>query len=146
MVTFRRMTETDVFRVAELEKNIFSDAWSERGLRDTLGQKQAFVTVAEEENEIVGYCIIYYAMTEAEIARIAVAETMRRKGVGCGLLDAVRNCCKEMKVERLLLDVRESNDSARSFYQKYGFVEDGVRKGFYEQPKENAVLMSKMLN
>ncbi len=145
MVTFRKMTETDVFRVAELEKNIFSDAWSEVGLRDTLGQKQAFITVAEEDNEIVGYCIIYYAMTEAEIARIAVTENMRRKGVGCGLLDEVCNCCKKMKVERLLLDVRESNDSARSFYQKYGFVVDGVRKGFYEQPKENAVLMSKML-
>ena len=146
MATFRRMTETDVFRVAAMEKNIFSDAWSETGLRDTLGQKQAFVLVAEEENEIVGYCIIYYVMTEAEIARIAVDETMRRKGVGYGLLDAVCNCCREMKVERLLLDVRESNDSARSFYQRCGFVEDGVRKEFYEQPKENAILMSKMLN
>ena len=145
MQIFRNMTEQDVIPVAELEKKVFSDAWTSTGIYETFCQDQAFVTVAENDGEIVGYCIIYYVMDEAEIARIAVDEKVRRQGLGRGLLDFVCECCKVKHVQRLLLDVRESNVGARTFYQQYGFVEDGIRKNFYELPKENAVLMSKIL-
>lgn len=143
MQIFRNMTEKDVAGVAELEKKIFSDAWTSRGIYETFCQNQAFVGVAECDGEIVGYCIIYYVMDEGEIARIAVDEKVRRQSVGRGLLDFVCECCKMKNINRLLLDVRESNEGAREFYEQYGFTVDGVRKNFYEQPKENAVLMSK---
>ena len=145
MQIFRNMTEQDVIPVAELEKKVFSDAWTSTGIYETFCQDQAFVTVAENDGEIVGYCIIYYVMDEAEIARIAVDEKVRRQGVGRGLLDFVCECCKVKHVQRLLLDVRESNESARRFYEQYGFAVDGIRKNFYDQPKENAVLMSKSI-
>ena len=143
MQIFRNMTEQDVAGVAELEKKVFSDAWTSTGIYETFCQNQAFVAVAECDGEITGYCIIYYVMDEGEIARIAVDEKVRRQGVGRGLLDFICECCKIKKVYRLLLDVRESNESARRFYEQYGFAVDGVRKNFYDQPKENAVLMSK---
>ncbi|MEE0884895.1 MAG: ribosomal protein S18-alanine N-acetyltransferase [Faecalimonas sp.] len=143
MQIFRNMTEQDVIPVAELEKKVFSDAWTSTGIYETFCQDQAFVAVAECDGEITGYCIIYYVMDEGEIARIAVDEKVRRQGVGRGLLDFVCECCKIKNVYRLLLDVRESNESARRFYRQYGFTVDGVRKKFYDQPKENAVLMSK---
>jgi ribosomal-protein-alanine N-acetyltransferase len=57
----------------------------------------------------------------------------------------VENTCEEKGITRLMLDVRESNESARAFYKSLGFEEDGIRKNFYEMPKENAVLMSKVL-
>ena len=145
MQIFRNMTEQDVIPVAELEKKVFYDAWTSTGIYETFCQDQAFVTVAENDGEIVGYCIIYYVMDEAEIARIAVDEKVRRQGVGRGLLDFVCECCKVKHVQRLLLDVRESNESARRFYEQYGFAVDGIRKNFYDQPKENAVLMSKSI-
>lgn len=145
MQIFRNMTEQDVIPVAELEKKVFSDAWTSTGIYETFCQDQAFVTVAENDGEIVGYCIIYYVMDEAEIARIAVDEKVRRQGVGRGLLDFVCECCKVKHVQILLLDVRESNESARRFYEQYGFAVDGIRKNFYDQPKENAVLMSKSI-
>ena len=145
MQIFRNMTEQDVIPVAELEKKVFYDAWTSTGIYETFCQDQAFVTVAENDGEIVGYCIIYYVMDEAEIARIAVDEKVRRQGVGRGLLDFVCECCKVKHVQRLLLDVRESNESARRFYEQYGFAVDGIRKNFYDQPKENAVLMSKII-
>ena len=145
MQIFRNMTEQDVIPVAELEKKVFSDAWTSTGIYETFCQDQAFVTVAENDGEIVGYCIIYYVMDEAEIARIAVDEKVRRQGVGRGLLDFVCECCKVKHVQRLLLDVRESNENARRFYEQYGFAVDGIRKNFYDQPKENAVLMSKSI-
>lgn len=145
MQIFRNMTEQDVIPVAELEKKVFSDAWTSTGIYETFCQDQAFVTVAENDGKIVGYCIIYYVMDEAEIARIAVDEKVRRQGVGRGLLDFVCECCKVKHVQRLLLDVRESNESARRFYEQYGFAVDGIRKNFYDQPKENAVLMSRSI-
>lgn len=146
MLVFRKVIESDIEQIAELEKQIFSDAWSVKGIGDTAKQSQAFITVAEEAGEIAGYCIIYYALDEAEIARIATNEKWRRKGVGRNLLDYTCECCKEKQVNRLLLDVRESNEGARKFYEDYGFMVDGIRKNFYDMPKEHAVLMSMMID
>ena len=142
MPIFRNGTGQDIEHIAELEAKTFSDAWTESGVRDTFGQKQAFITVAEDDGRLIGYCIIYYVMDEAEIARIAICETVRRTGVGKGLLHYTCECCREKQIERLLLDVRESNESAIAFYKNYGFQTDGMRKNFYEMPKEDAVLMS----
>ena len=142
MLNFRKFEDNDLDRVAELEQQAFSDAWTRNSIYETSRQGQAFITVAEEAGEVAAYCIIYYVLDEGEIARIAVDERWRRKGVGRGLLDYTCVCCKEKQIDRLLLDVRESNANARAFYKKYGFVEDGIRKNFYEMPKEHAVLMS----
>lgn len=146
MLVFRNITDSDVEQIAELEKQIFSDAWTVKGISDTAQQSQAFITIAEENGEIAGYCIIYFVLDEAEIARIAISDKWRRKGVGRQLLDYTCVCCKEKQVERLLLDVRESNTGARAFYENYGFEIDGIRKNFYDMPKEHAVLMSMMID
>ncbi len=145
MQMIREIKETDVKALANLEKNIFSDAWSEQGIRDTLAQPQAFVVVAEQDRKIAGYCIVYYVLDEAEIARIAVEPSCRRQGIGQKILDFTKVLCIQKNVSRLLLDVRESNQTARCFYEKYGFGVDGIRKNFYDNPKENAVLMSMTL-
>ena len=145
MPIFRKGTEEDIKYIVELEAKTFSDAWTEKGVQDTFEQKQAFITVAEDGGELIGYCIIYYVMDEAEIARIATCETVRRTGVGRGLLHYACECCRGKQIERLLLDVRESNEGAIAFYKNYGFQIDGIRKGFYEIPKEDAVLMSMSL-
>jgi len=145
MPIFRKGTEKDINDIAELEARTFSDAWTARSVQETFEQAQAFITVAEVRGRFAGYCIIYYVMDEAEIARVAISEDVRRQGVGKGLLDYACECCRKKKIGRLLLDVRESNEGAITFYEKYGFQTDGIRKNFYELPKENAVLMSRSL-
>ena len=145
MPIFRKGIEKDVKYIAELEKMTFSDAWTMQGVRETFEQPHAFITVAEHDNKIVGYCIVYYVMDEAEIARIAVSEDVRRQGIGKGLLDYTCKCCRDKQIERLLLDVRQSNETAIAFYKSYGFQKDGIRGNFYEMPKEDAVLMSMSL-
>ena len=145
MPIFRKGTKEDIKYIAELEAKTFTDAWTEKSVFDTFQQKQAFIAVAEDDGKLVGYCILYYVMDEAEIARIATCETVRRTGVGKGLLDYTCVFCKEKQVVRLLLDVRESNEGAIAFYQNYGFQTDGMRKNFYEMPKEDALLMSMSL-
>lgn len=145
MLIVRNMVENDLDAIAALELETFSDAWTWRGILDTFHQKQAFVTVAEKDGQIAGYCIMYFALEEAEIVRIAVGPAFRRQGVGRSLLDKVEQICQEKGFAHLLLDVRESNASARAFYRDYGFGIDGIRKNFYDSPKESAVLMSKAI-
>lgn len=142
MLSVRSMKESDVEAVSRLEKLYFTDAWSEKSILETLKQPHAFILVAEEDDELIGYCIVYLAMDEAEIARIAVDASKRKRGVGQELLRATCRTGIQQGVERLLLDVRESNEAALNLYRSFGFAEDGIRKNFYENPKEHAVLMS----
>ena len=76
---------------------------------------------------------------EAEITNVAVSDAYRRRGIGGMLIEAIL----ALDAERVLLDVRASNTAARGLYEKYGFQVDGIRKGFYAKPKEDAVLMSR---
>lgn len=132
-----------ISQVAELEGRIFTDSWSEREIANTVSQKQAFCATAKEEDTVLGYFLCYYVLDECEIARIAVAETARRQGVGNALFEFMTEVCREKNLERILLDVRAGNEGAIAFYQKNGFTKDGIRKGYYggENP-EDAVLMS----
>ena len=145
MLIVRNMIESDVEEIASMESAIFSDAWTARSIEETYNQSQAFIVTAELNDKLAGYCIVYFVLDEGEIARIAVDNSLRRQGVGRKLLEQVEIICKEKGITRLMLDVRESNENARAFYKSLGFEEDGVRKNFYEMPKEDAVLMSKAL-
>lgn len=145
MLVIRKMKETDIPAVARLEAEIFPDPWSERALMDSYRQKQTLLLVAYEDYQLIGYLIMYYALEDGEIARIAVIPRKRRQGVGARLLLELENLCKIGGITRLLLDVRESNGPAISFYTDYGFVQDGVRRRFYSDPVEDGVLMSRDL-
>lgn len=143
MLIVRKMQMSDVGEIARLEKQAFLDAWTEKGILETFRQQQAFVVVGEMDGRVVGYCIIYYVLDEGEIARIAVDDTCKRQGVGRALLKQVECICMEKGITKIMLDVREGNGTARAFYRSCGFAEDGIRKNFYEMPKEHAILMSK---
>lgn len=144
-VIVRAMKAEDAAAVAEMEHQIFADAWSERGVLASAANPQTICLAAEKGGKQIGYLIAYIAADDAEIARIAVVKEQRRSGVGAALLARLEDSCQEHAVNRILLDVRKSNASARSFYAKQGFQEDGTRLQFYENPGEDAVLMSKSL-
>ena len=145
MLSLLEMKLNDSVRIAELEQEIFTDAWTQTGIEETFVQSHSVIVVAEEDSKIQGYCILYVVLDEAEIARIGVTERVRHGGVGSLILQFGEKICKEKGVERLLLDVREGNLPARKFYEKHGFLVDGIRKNFYDNPKEDGVLMSKSL-
>lgn len=145
MLLLRKMKLEDSVQIAELEREIFPDAWTKEGIEETFHQSHAFIVVVEENMKIQGYAIIYHVLDEAEIARIAVRNEGRQQGTGSELLAFCEAICKEKDMKRMLLDVREGNLPARSFYEKHGFCVDGIRKRFYENPQEDAILMSKSL-
>ena len=144
-IIVRELKVEDSAAVAEMEQQIFSDSWSEKSVLETVQQKQSVCFAAEKAGHLLGYLLAYHAADEAEIARIAVQKEARRQGAAGKLMQALEHYCEEHKMEKLLLDVRESNEAARSFYTKNGFVEDGIRQGFYVNPSEDAGLMSRQL-
>ena len=91
MLVIRKMKETDIPAVARLEAEIFPDPWSERALMDSYRQKQTLLLVAYEDHQLIGYLIMYYALEDGEIARIAVIPRKRRQGVGARLLLELEN-------------------------------------------------------
>ena len=142
----RVMTIEDGAAVAEMEHQSFSDAWSEKAVLETLRQPTALCLVAEKAGRRVGYLLAYQAADEIEIARVAVVEEVKRQGVGTALMKKLQEEGTQRKAGKILLDVREKNYTAQAFYEKTGFKKDGVRKSFYTEPEEDAVLMSMQIS
>lgn len=143
VVSIRQMKVEDAAAIAEMEHQTFSDAWSEKAILDTLRNPKTICLVAEKIGKIVGYCIVYTADDEADIARIAVLKESRRFGVASELIHALDVICWENQIQIIMLDVRVSNDDARTFYEKHGFTQDGIRENYYKNPIEDAILMSR---
>lgn len=143
VVSIRQMKVEDAAAIAETEHQTFSDAWSEKAILDTLRNPKTICLVAEKIGKIVGYCIVYTADDEADIARIAVLKESRRFGIASELIHALDVICWENQIQIIMLDVRVSNDGARAFYEKHGFTQDGIRENYYKNPIEDAILMSR---
>ena len=101
--------------------------------------------VAEQNGEILGYCGFIFVLDEAEIPNVCVKASARKQGIGKQMLNFLEEEAKKLGITILYLEVRQSNQSARNLYTLLGFEEDGIRRDFYELPKENAVLMHKTL-
>ncbi|MCI8387818.1 MAG: ribosomal protein S18-alanine N-acetyltransferase [Clostridiales bacterium] len=137
--TVRRAAVPDIPSLCALEIECFSQPWSEKSFEDFFTVEYSVAYAAELDGKIVGYVGMYLSFGDGEITNIAVTHECRRMGIATALIDALRHTDG---VERLLLEVRVSNEGARRLYSGYGFKEDGIRRGFYSNPREDAVLMS----
>lgn len=133
---------SDIPCIADLEKLIFSDPWSENQIIDIM-QGKVSVFVLSCEGDTVGYAVLDKRIHgEAELFRIAVSPEARGKGYAAALMEKLISDAKDNGCERIYLEVRRSNTPAIRLYGKYGFKADGVRKNYYRFPTEDAVLMS----
>ena len=137
-----KMSPCHVGEIARLEKECFSTPWSEAGLKNELNNAFARFFVATYAGEIAGYVGAHNVLGEVYITNVAVFEKYRRNGVAKRLIDTLLETVKEENGEFVTLEVRASNISAISLYEKCGFEKVGERKNFYEKPRENAVLMT----
>lgn len=137
-----KMSPCHVGEIARLEKECFSTPWSEAGLKNELNNAFARFFVATRKGEIAGYIGAHNVLGEVYITNVAVFEKYRRNGVAKRLIDTLLETVKEENGEFVTLEVRASNISAISLYEKCGFEKVGERKSFYEKPRENAVLMT----
>ena len=141
--TTKRMTEEDVAAVAALEAANFSRPWSYEEFLKTLSDENYIVIIAKDEDELLGYCVLLCTGEEADITNVCTAPEARGKGVATGMMTALMEEGRSRGVVEFFLEVRESNTPARGLYTKLGFEEIGLRKNYYEEPREHAVLMKK---
>ena len=137
------MDRSHIPQIAALERACFSDPWSENLLEDALFDPQASFIVAEdgEEGNILGYAGLHAVMDEGYMDNIAVREDYRGNGIADDLLDVFIRFGQE-HLAFLTLEVRPSNDPAIQLYYKHGFVQVGRRKDYYQDPKEDAIIMT----
>ena len=135
------MKETDLEAVAALEAQTFSMPWSEQGFADTLMREDVLFLVAREGEQLLGYVGVYCTADEGEITNVAVAEAARRHGVGRALLEALIETLAARGINRIVLEVRVSNEPAIRLYEQMDFSVAGTRKNFYEKPTEDAYVM-----
>ena len=138
----RDMREEDLVAVSTIERLSFSDPWSLEGFRESMNQCQALLRVAEIDQCIAGYYILYYSCDEGELVNIAVHPNFRRQGVGRAMMADLLKMAKSLGVTQLVLEVRMSNAEAIALYKKQGFSLLGVRKRFYTNPDEDALVMA----
>lgn len=149
-IIIRPMRQEDVPLVALLEKQIFSRPWSADSFEKALTYPEQLLLVAEEAAgegiAIRGYSILFAAADQADVSNIAVDSACRGQKIGDALMREMLNRAKEKGVREVFLEVRESNAPAIGLYQKYGFSQIGIRKAYYEEPKEDALLMKMKFN
>ena len=141
------MTAARLPQVAALEKVCFpADPWSEELFRAALENPHTNLLMAEgEDGAVLGYAVLSAVLDEGSLDNIAVAPHCRRQGVADALLSALTDFGRG-RLSVLMLEVRVSNFPAIALYEKHGFVPVGRRKNYYESPREDALLMTLVLN
>ena len=143
-LTVRKMQREDLDRVSQIEKECFSTPWSRDAFEDMIDNPSALYMVAEDNGYVVANCGVIAAAGEGDICNVAVDPTYRKRGIGETLLSKIMDeASKDLSVEAFTLEVRVSNKAAISLYEKLGFVNEGIRPGFYSSPKEDAVIFWK---
>ncbi len=131
--------------VADVEKIVFSEPCSEKGLELFLDEKNLCVCCFEDDT-LTSYCTLVTVLDEAQIINVATAPEFRGRGYAKEVISGVFDECKKRKISLISLEVRESNAPAIALYNSFGFTQEGKRKDFYKNPRENALVMIKNLD
>ena len=142
-MTIIAMTESHIAQVAALEKLCFSDPWSENSVASELRNPLSCWLVAEEDGVVAVYVGSQTVMDESDMMNVAVHPDYRRKGISEALVAELVEALKKQESHCLTLEVRVSNEPAKALYEKLGFTQVGLRKNYYRNPKEDALILRK---
>lgn len=141
----RRMEERDLEQVYQIEKESFTRPWTYRDFEEAIENTNSLYLklylVAEEDGIIIGYCGLWGIAGEGQINNVAVKKEYRGRHVGFGMLNELIQSGRENNLTAFTLEVRVSNHSAIKLYHHLGFEDVGIRKDFYDYPKEDAIIM-----
>lgn len=141
----RKLNENDVESIYNVECSCFSHAWEKQVLLGTLRQNSYHFFGCFENDKILGYGSVTIVADESYVNRIAVVPEFRKKGIGKLLLASLISTAKENNASFISLEVRKSNTVAIKLYSDSGFEIVGERKNFYDNPKEDALIMTNTL-
>ncbi|WP_442597630.1 ribosomal protein S18-alanine N-acetyltransferase [Neobacillus sp. D3-1R] len=139
---FRLMREEDIDQIVEIEKLSFATPWSKESFYNELYKNQfATYVVLEDGEKIIGYCGAWIVIDEAHITNIAVLPEYRGKKLGESILTKIMEVAREMGAKSMTLEVRVTNIVAQNLYRKLGFNNGGIRKNYYTDNQEDALVM-----
>jgi len=135
------MEHRDLDEILEVEKSCFRSPWTRHMFEDELYNSNAYYYVIDVDGKIAGYAGFWKIIDEAHITNIAVHRDYRRRGYGKALVKTLLDKAKELEIIAVTLEVRVSNTAAISLYESFGFVSSGVRRGYYSDNNEDALIM-----
>ena len=138
-----RMNKEHVSQIAQLEAQCFSDPWSEKSIASELENPLSLWLVAEENGQVYGYVGSQTVLDESDMMNVAVDPGFRRQGIARALIEKLIAELSKMGSRCLRLEVRVSNENARALYARMGFRQLGLRKNYYHNPKEDALILGK---
>jgi ribosomal-protein-alanine N-acetyltransferase len=141
-MNIRRAVADDATMIAAMEEEYFSDAWSRKDIFTYIcsGDSMSFVAT-DDSGVVIAYMLGRIIAPEGEIYRIAVDERHRRRGIGYRLLSFALKTERGRGLESIFLEVRSKNEAAIALYRAYGFEDIGIRKNYYKNPSDDAIVM-----
>lgn len=139
----RPMTRKDLKEVLKIENASFEQPYSREILEQELKIKAAHVWVATNREKVVGYIDFWIVSGEMELVSIAIHPKYRRRSVADYLMKEMNRYGRTHKVKTVVLDVRASNEKAQKLYKKFGFKKVGLRKDYYSDNREDAIIMKR---
>ena len=141
MTEIIRLAKEHLPAVAKLERQCFSEPWSEHALELFLEENAVAMVSVSDDGTILGYGSMLFAPDEGQLVNLAVLPTARRQGIGKQILSALIEEAKTRGAETISLEVRVSNAAAIALYEHFGFRSVGIRRHFYRQPVQDAAVM-----
>ena len=140
------MTEDDIDEVLNISALSLKESWSRDSFFNELSNPVAKYLIAKVDDKVVGFAGIWTVLDEGQITNIAVHSDFRNSKVGSALVEGLISNLNEWKLNSMTLEVRKSNIPAQNLYKKYGFKEEGLRKRYYSDNNEDAIIMWYRLN
>ena len=144
-IDYKLMDTSHINGVYELSKACFSVPWSLDSISYEIENPLAKYVIAQDlsTNEVVGFAGVWIVAGEGDITNIAVHPSYRKQGIASQLLSKLLKICKDTNCNDITLEVRVSNTPAQNLYTKFGFVNEGIRKKYYSDNGEDAIIMWK---
>lgn len=142
-ITYRLMCKDDVEEIFNVSNLSFNTPWSKDSISNEVNNPLAkyIVAIDNSNNELVGFIGAWIIAGEADIMNVAVHPSYRKVGIASKLLSSLIDLCNNLNCSNINLEVRASNLPAQNLYKKFSFIENGLRKGYYEDTGEDAILM-----
>lgn len=144
-VVARLVTEKDVSQVRRLEELCFSHPWTEQSIAEELAKEDACFYGLFYQERLLAYGSLWHVLGQATINNIAVDPRYRKQGLGNRVLAQLEEHCRAHRVESITLEVRSKNLTAQRLYYKNGYQVCGCRKGFYRDPPDDGLIMTKLI-
>lgn len=139
---FRYMREEDLDQILEVEHASFATPWSREAFYNELyNNKFAVYLVLEKDHRVIGYCGVWIVIDEAHVTNVAILPEYRGRKLGEAMLSKLMSIAREMGARSMTLEVRVTNHVAQSLYRKLGFQNGGIRKNYYSDNQEDALVM-----